>query len=179
MKGKDPDPDIAELLARTTPPMEKQQQRMGLTAWAHKAFRRALDHSESVCWRERLAQARKQELSEELEPLEQLASGGPEIIAAFCARDHWVELSDEEKDWCVAQIGDSIRRHADNWDHVARLQRHDMAPDRSCAFAALILCTKKMTNEQRKAVNEIVPLALTHPVGEVRWYATMQPLSCG
>ena len=172
MQGKDPDPDIKELLARTTPQMEEQQRRMGLLMWAYKAFKRELAVPESASWRERLEQAREQQTHEEEEPLQQLAAGGPDIMAAFCARDHWDELSGEERDWSVARIASCIKLQADDWNHVARLQRYDMAPDRSCAYAAVVLSTKSLTREQRTAVNEVFPMALTHPVNEVRWYAT-------
>jgi hypothetical protein len=59
MEAKDPDPDISELLARTTPQMQKQQQRMGLLMWAYKAFKRELTDLESASWRERLARHAK------------------------------------------------------------------------------------------------------------------------
>jgi ABC-type iron transport system FetAB ATPase subunit len=172
MEAKDPDPDIKELLARTTPQIEEQQQRMVLLMWAHKAFRRELTDPESAAWRERLAQAREQQANEEMEPLRQLGAGGSDIMAAFCARDHWDELCGEERDWCVVRVANCIKLQANNWNHVARIQRYDMAPDRSCAYAAVILPTKSVTQEQRAVVDELLPLALTHPVGEVRWYAT-------
>jgi hypothetical protein len=172
MKGKDPDPDITELLARTTPQIQEQHQRMGLMMWAYKAFKRELTDPESGSWRERLAQAHELKITEDEEPLQQLAAGGPDITAAFCVRDHWDELSNEERNWCVARVAETVRLQADNWNHLARLQRYDMAPDRSCAYAAVVLSTKSLTQEQRTAVDEVFPMALTHPVNEVRWYAT-------
>ena len=172
MEAKDPDSDIRELLARTTPQMEEQQQRMGLLMWAYKAFRRELTDPGSATWRERLAQAREQQTNKGEESLQQLAAGGPDIMAAFCARDHWDELTGEERDWCVARIADCIKLQANDWNYLARVQRYDMAPDRSCSYAAVVLLTKSLTQEQRAAVDEVFPLALTHPVDEVRWYAT-------
>jgi hypothetical protein len=170
LEATEPDPDIRELLARTTPQMEERQHRMGLLMWAYRAFKRELTDSESAPWREKLKEARKGQTIEE-DPLEQLTAGVPDIVAAFCARDHWDELSGEERDWCVARIADCIKSQADDWNHVARLQRYEMAPDRSCAYAAVVLQTKSLSQEQRAVVDGIFPLALTHPVDEVRWYA--------
>lgn len=171
MLGKDPDPDIKDLLSRTAPQIEEQQRRMGLLMWAYKAFKRELSDTESVNWRERLTQACELQLTEEGGRLQQFEAGGPDILAALCARDHWDELSNGERDWCLARITESVQSQADNWNHLARLQRYDMAPDRSCAYAAVILSTKALTQKQRAAVIKALPLALTHPVDEVRWYA--------
>lgn len=172
LQAQEPEEDIRELLSRTTPRMEKQQERMGLLMWAYKAFRQELSDTESSLWRDRLALALREDSDEGGDPLQQLATGGPAIMAAVCVRHHWDELSEGEKDWCVERVIESIAVGADDWNHLSRVQRYDMGPDRSCAYSALILVTKTLRQEQKVAVDEAVPLALTHPVDEVRWYAT-------
>jgi hypothetical protein len=172
MQAEAPDPDIQEFLDRTNPPMQEQQQNMGLLMWAFRAFKRELSDVELDSWREQLARAREQEEVVARESLDEWASGGPAIMAAFVARDHWDDLSNEERDWSLQQISDAVESQADNWNHVAGMQRYEMAPDRSCAFAAIALSTKSLTQQQRTILDRVVPLAVTHPVGEVRWYAT-------
>ena len=171
MHAEAPDPDIQEFLDRTNPPMQKQQQSMGILMWAFKAFKRELSETELNSWKEQLARARNQESSVTGEPLDHWVAGGPAIMAAFVARDHWDELSSEEQDWSLAQISDAVESQADNWNHLAGMQRYEMAPDRSCAFAAVALSAKPLTPPQKTVMDRIVPLAVTHPVGEVRWYA--------
>jgi len=172
MHAEAPDPDIQEFLDRTNPPMQKQQQNMGMLMWAFKAFKRELSETELDSWKEQLARARSQETLVAGEPLDQWASGGPAIMAAFVARDHWDDLSNEERDWSLAEIFGAVESQADNWNHLAGMQRYEMAPDRSCAFAAVALSAKSLTPDQKTIIDRIVPLAVTHPVGEVRWYAT-------
>lgn len=50
--------------------------------------------------------------------------------------------------------------------------QNEMAPDRSCASAAVALSAKLLAPHQKTIVERVVPLAITHPVGDVRWYAT-------
>ena len=47
-----------------------------------------------------------------------------------------------------------------------------MAPDRTCASVMLALVTKDLPREMRSRVEEAFVAALTHPIEEVRWYAT-------
>jgi len=169
MHAEAPDPDIQEFLDRTNPPMQKQQQNMGMLMWAFKAFKRELSETELDSWKEQLARARNQENVVDGELLDQWASGGPAIMAAFVARDHWDDLSIEEREWSLAQISDAVESQADNWNHQAGMQRYEMAPDRSCAFAAVVLAAKSLTPQEKTIIDRIVPLAVTHPVGEVRW----------
>jgi hypothetical protein len=172
MHAEAPDPDIQEFLDRTNPPMQKQQQNMGTLMWAFKAFKREFSEAELAPWRERFAKAREIETSSAEEEIDRWAAGGPAIMAAFVARDYWTELSIEEQDWSLAQISEAVESQADNWNHLAGMQRYEMAPDRSCAFAAVALAARPLTPQQQTIVDRIVPLAVTHPVGEVRWYST-------
>lgn len=172
LQARDPEPDIQELLARTAPRMQEQQQRMGLVTWALKAFKRELADGEAPSWRVRLEQARAQLPTSDQDEMGEFWDGGPEIMAALCARDHWEDLSADEKDWCVNQIAHCIREHANDWNQHARLQRFEMAPNRSCAYAMVILSAKQLTQEQKALVHDGLPTVLTYPVDEVRWFAT-------
>jgi hypothetical protein len=172
LQPRDPEPDIKELLARTAPRTQDQQQRMGLVTWAFKAFKRELADAEAASWRARLEQATAQLTTSDQEEMGEFWNGGPEIMAALCARDYWEELSADEKDWCVHQIAHCIGEHANDWNHHARLQRFEMAPNRSCAYATVILSAKQLTEEQKALVHHALPIALTYSVDEVRWYAT-------
>lgn len=171
LQAQEPEEDIREFLSRATPRLQQEQQQMSLLMWAYKAFKQELSDTESALWRDRLVSAR-QEASEGRDGLHRVAAGGPAIMAAACARWYWEELSNEEREWCVDRILDSLAFEADNWHTTGRIQRHGMGPDRSCAYAVVILATKTLTDEQQILVGNAVPLALTHPVDEVRWYAT-------
>jgi hypothetical protein len=170
-KAQEPDEDIKEMIAQSAPQMERQQEQMGLLMWAYKAFKQEHADAEASQWRPRLVLARKLPRREGGDPMEQFSMGGPELMAAVCVRLYWDELSADEKTWCLESVIASVMATANDWHHMSRVQRYDMAPDRSCAYSSLLLTTKTLTKSQRERVNEAVVCALTHPIDEVRWHA--------
>src|SRR5205823_6544143 len=93
------------------------------------------------------------------------------FVAAVCVRDHWDELEDEERDWCVGRVCSEVARQRDCWNQHARVQRFDMSADRPCAWVVPLLLGKELLQEQRTRVRQILVVALTHAIDEVRWYA--------
>jgi len=51
---------------------------------------------------------------------------GPGFVAAVCVRDHWDEMSVEERDWCVDVVVSEILRQSDQWSQVEQMQRFSM-----------------------------------------------------
>ena len=97
--------------------------------------------------------------------------GGPGIVSAVCIRDHWEEMSDEERVWCVDIICSEVERKGNHWNMSARIQRNSMSVDRRCAYVMPLLLGKSLFEDQRACVRQVLVLALTHAVDEVRWYA--------
>jgi hypothetical protein len=123
-------------------------------------------------WSEKLRAAMSFDTTESQDPMDNMAAGAPGIVAAVCVRDHWQEMSQEEKAWCVERVCSAVMEHANDWDRMARAQRFDMSPDRSCAWTVSSLLTKDLPESSRKRVEEAFAAALTHAIEEVRWYAT-------
>ena len=96
----------------------------------------------------------------------------PGFIAAVCVRDRWDEMSTDERDWCVEVVSSEILRKSDHWSHLERMQRFSMAADRPCASVVSLLLGKALTEAQMSRVRRAFVTALTHPIEEVRWYAT-------
>lgn len=101
-----------------------------------------------------------------------MAAGAPDIVAAVCVRDHWQNMSQDQHEWCTDRICSAIAEHANDWNRSNRVQRFSMSPDRSCAWAVALLLTKQLSDVQRNRVEKSFVASLTHPIGEVRWYAT-------
>src|SRR5690606_38602364 len=85
-------------------------------------------------------------------------------------RDHWDEMSLEEKDWCIDVICSEIYRHADQWGTIECVQRFSMLADRPCASVVALLLSKPLTEAQTPRVRQAFIAALTHPIDEVRWH---------
>jgi hypothetical protein len=169
---KEPDSDVKEMMSKNAVRLGAMNARFGLLMWGLQVFK----HEESAThdpdnWREKLLQARTSDLaaldSEELD----VGRGGPGIVAAVCVRDHWEEMSREERNWCFETVCSELMREADAWNYNVRLQRFEMSPDRACANCLPLLLGKSLTKAQRARVQKAFAMGLTHAIDEVRWYA--------
>ena len=140
--------------------------------WAFHVFKhRGVETYDPARWRQQLDQARTPDVASPDNDELDLGRGGPGTVAAVCVRDHWSELSGEERDWCVDVVCSEVERQADVWNSFARVQRHDMSADRPCASVVSLLVDKPLPTAQQSRVRRAFVAALTHSVDEVQWYA--------
>ncbi len=166
----EPEPDIREMLEQDGAWLQSLNAGLGLLEWGHSIF----GHEKTAMydpaqWKQRLleAQAVGEDSGEEFD----LYRGGPGFVAAVCVRDHWEEMSDDERDWCMGVVCSEVRRESDNWNEFERVQRFDRSPDRPCALVLPLLMEKSLSEAQRACVRQMLVIALTHAIDEVRWYA--------
>jgi hypothetical protein len=167
---KQPEPDVKEMVDQSTVQFQAMNARLGLMMWGMKVFRGEDNASfDPAKWRERLVEARTAATGEggDHEP----GHGGPGYTAAVCVRDHWDEMTGDERDWCVDRVCSEVERTADHWNQTARVQRYDIAADRPCAWVVCLLLGKSLSEAQRTRVRQTLVAALTHAIDEVRWFA--------
>jgi hypothetical protein len=169
LEPKPPAPEVQELIDESTKRLGKMNARLGVYMWGLQIFRRDSGSADPAQWREKLASAQGMDRATEHPDNSRNAPG---FVAAVCVRDHWDEMSPEQKDWCVDVICSEIFRHADQWGTIDRVQRSSMLADRPCAFVVPLLLSKTLTEAQTPRVRQAFVAALTHPIDEVRWYAT-------
>jgi hypothetical protein len=146
--------------------------RLGLLMWALHVFKNEeVATYDPAKWQQQLSQAQTMEVTSIGDEEPDLARGGPGIVAAVCARDHWQEMSGDKQDWCVEMICSEVMRKADIWNQFERVQRYDMSADRPCASVISMLVGKSLSDTQGLRVQQAFAAALTHPIDEVRWYA--------
>jgi hypothetical protein len=97
--------------------------------------------------------------------------GGPGLVAAVCVRDHWKDMSVDERDWCLSVICSEVEREGNHWNELVRVQLSTMSPDRACAYVLPLLFEKALAKDQGPRVRQALVIALTHAVDEVRRYA--------
>ncbi len=167
---KEPEPDVKELVDTSATRFAAVNARLGLLTWALQVFKgEEKSVKDAALWQQRLLEARTFNLSDD----EGLGTReGPGIVAAVCIRDHWQEMSDDERQWCVGLVCSEVRRRADVSDYSERLQRFSMAADRACASVVPLLVGKLLTEPDLSRVQQAFAAALTHAVDEVKWYAT-------
>jgi hypothetical protein len=111
-----PPPEVGKMLDESRPALEGRTQRLSLLMWAEAVFgaSRKTDYDPST-WREKLTEARRileEQAGGQEDPFE-LGASAPAFVGAVCARDHWEELSAEEREWCLDVICRSVEAAAD------------------------------------------------------------------
>lgn len=170
---KEPEADVKEMVDKSAIQLQAWKASLSLLMWGIKVFGHEDERTyDPAQWRERLQEAMAvgdvSENAEEYEP----GRGGLGFIAAVCVRDHWDEMSGDERAWCVNLICSEVERDANNWNHIVRVQRSGMESDRPCAWALPLLLGKPLEEASRSRVLHILVVSITHPINEVCWYAT-------
>ena len=169
---KAPEPDVQEMMDQSTTQFQATNTRLGLLMWGLKVF----GHEEAVTydpaqWRKRLQEAETTGVWGSNSEEHNLGRGGPGFVAVVCVRDHWDEMSSDERDWCLDVVCSEVEREGDHWNQLARVQRGGMSADRPCAWVLPLLLGKSLDQAQSSRIRQVLVIALTHAIDEVRWYA--------
>ncbi|MES1950258.1 hypothetical protein S4A8_05343 [Salinisphaera sp. S4-8] len=165
------EPDVQEFIDHNASITARQQQALLLLNWGRTAWdHRESDHLDVDDWKSFLAQAQTFVLDSELEP-EDFTRGGPTIIAAVCARDHWNEMGPVDRAWCLDILISKVEQDCDTDNHMVRVQRGAPEPDRHAAYVLPGVYAGEMSRPQADRISEAIARALTHAVGEVVLYA--------
>lgn len=166
-----PEPDIREMVEEGTARFGALNSRLSLWMWGQKIFGYEDGTAQQPGqWREKLQQARTATSSDSDREEKDLGRGAPGFVAAVCVRDHWKEMSGDERNWCLNTVCTEVERDGDRWDQLARVQRNSLSADRPCAFVLSVLLGESLDGASRSRVDQAFVVALTHPSNEVRWY---------
>lgn len=170
LEPKAPDTDVQAMVDESAAQYSAMNAKLGILVWGLQTFKRENGNHDPSQWREKLQEARTMDRDAE-QPDD--SRHGPGFVAAVCVRDHWDEMSVEERDWCVDVVVSEILRQSDQWSQVERMQRFSMAADRPCASVVSLLLGKPFTQSQMLRVRQAFAAAINHAIEEVRWYATL------
>jgi energy-coupling factor transporter ATP-binding protein EcfA2 len=170
---KEPEPDIKEMVERSAAKTDIMNSRLGLLMWGIEVFKHEDGQTyDSTQWRQYLEQVRSADATSFQDGELDAAHNGPGFVAAVCVRDHWDEMSEDERGRAITLICSEVTRQANVWNHLARMQRFEMSADRPCAWVLPLLLGKSLTEAQQTKVYEAFVTGLTHAIDEVRWYTT-------
>jgi hypothetical protein len=169
LEPKLPAPEVQKLIDESTKTFGDMNARLNIYNWGIQIFQRDSGSADPAQWMEKLASAKGMDRTAEHPDSSRNAPG---FVAAVCVRDHWDEMSPEDREWCIDVICSEISRQADEWGNISRMQRFSMLADRPSAFIVPLLLSKPLTEVQIPRVRQAYITALTHPIDEVRWYTT-------
>lgn len=163
-----PEEDIKQIIARDTPKISRDQELIGMFNWAHSCFSRDGKADPSL-WEAYLKKAMELGVTD----LEEYVSwnDSPSIVAAVCVRDHWLELTEPQKNWCFKSLEKSISRDATNMTYMVRGSRNSMSSDRHSALAVAAVISHERKSAFRERAIEALSNSLFHSCEEVTKYA--------
>ncbi len=159
--------DVQEMIDEHAPIAAQQERELSLLNWGMAVWEgRESSNVDIRNWEAFLARARHIEP----EP-DDFMRGGPSIVAAVCARDHWDEMGLEDRAWCIEKLIGEIEQESDSGDFTIRTGRSAHRPDRHAAFVLPGLLRRDVSETQVVRIKEGIAKALTHAVEEVIVYA--------
>ncbi|TSA32164.1 MAG: hypothetical protein D4R65_10010 [Verrucomicrobiaceae bacterium] len=169
------DQDLEEFRQRDMPAHLEHEQRMGLFVWGMGVFtgQNQIANPPSI-WREKLAAARALLPEEDDTPRMMRGSGRPHI-ASVCIRDHWEELSTEERDWCIETVCSEVELTFAPGALGAHVTPMDpLAP---CAMIIPFLVACDTDPVRRPRLLRCLARVTLHPSGEATQFAA-QGIGC-
>ena len=164
-----PEADVQAMVDEGASRLAAMNARLGLLVWGRQAFRGETGRYDPAEWAAKLSEAQAMDRQAEDEDS---SRHGPGFVAAVCIRDRWDDMTSAQRAWCVDRVCAEVMRHADGADPGERVQNDPMAADRACAFVLATLLRKPLNPTRTERVKAAFSAGLTHPVEEVRSYAT-------
>lgn len=164
------DDDVQALLDHHAPIQERQNADMALFNWGMALWQRnQASTANPDIWREQMNEARRRLTQEP--PLEPFMHGGPGFVAAVGVRDHWDEMTEDERLWCAQTLMDAIGSDAGADAREVRYARNSLSPDRAAAYLVPFIVTRTSDHILATPARAALGVALFHSVGEVSAYA--------
>ncbi len=167
------EPDVQVLIDEHAPIVAQQERELSLLNWGNAAWEGQESSHQNFDirdWANFLACARDREAEPEPES-EDLMRGGPGLIAAVCARDHWDEMNSDDRAWCIDMLVREVERDCDTEDEMARHGRGAFRSDRHAAYVLPGMLARDLSEAEVYRIKESIAKALTHAVEEVVIYA--------
>lgn len=170
-----PDADIQAIIDRDSPAHADWERRMSLAFWARAVFQGDREaFADPQQWKDRLRQAReiKVDTTSDAGMLEgHLLVDGPVFVAAIAVRDHWEELSADDRTWCFGSLANTIKRDCDTDNELLIVSRGGFDGACPAAYCIPLILTKELVPADRIQAIHLLSLALTHAIREVTLYA--------
>jgi hypothetical protein len=163
------EPDVQALVDQHKLIAAQYERDLSLLNWGNAAWEKRESHHLDICdWRTFLERSRTRDAEPESEDF---LRGGTGVIAAVCARDHWDEMTPEDRAWCIDKLVREVERDCVTEDDIARHGRAAYHPDRHAAYVLPGLLARGVSGAQAVRIKEAIAKALTHAVEEVVVYA--------
>ena len=165
------EPDIQEIVDQRDRLETELNQDLSLKNWGTAAWQfDQSDRYDLSAWQEKLANSKARHDDPRI--AQDFALGGPALVAAVCVRDHWYDISKEDREWCAARLIEEIETECDSEDDLVQVSRSGLSrADRIAAFTLPLLLELNISGTGNDQIKIAISKAITHAVIEVSEYA--------
>ena len=104
-----------------------------LTDWGLKNWRGG-SSDDNDTWRKALVEAKERAQSVAGAGWLGFAEGVPGYVAAICIRDHWHNMTEADRKWCLDKIIFEVERNCDSRDYMIAVSKDHLSSDRPAAY---------------------------------------------
>ena len=139
-----------------------------LLNWGLQQWERRSDKWDSDARQAALQQAKESQRVGTPAAFSGLADSGPGLVAALCVRDHWEELSADDRQWCLETLIAEVENDCDTEEYIRQVANDPMRADRHSAY----VLPKLLSNDPgNMALLKAIAKAATHACDQVALWA--------
>ena len=159
---KDMDDDLQNFVAEGAEGQEQVVSALKLVNWERTEWERRDEARDSATWKTAMVEAKKlQQLPSPAKIFDDDAIG---YVAALGIRDHWDDMANDDRQWCVNTVIREIERECDSDDYMVHVSINPGKADRPAAYVLPKVLASAPNSE---LVLAAVSKALTHTSEQV------------
>ena len=159
---KEMDADVQELVGRSEVDAKQVNEALTLQSWTTRQWDHGPDPEHQDFWKTALSQARRELPDAEFAKL--VLHEVPQRVAAICIRDHWEDLDDPTREWCVGILAEEIANTSNDADFVDPIPGNPFVGSIMLAngFASYVLPKVIASDPDNTVAHEALAIAVTH-----------------
>lgn len=169
---KEMDADVQELVGRGEVDAKQVNEALTLQSWTTRQWDHGPDPEHQDFWKNALSQARGELPDAEFAKL--VLHEVPQRVAAICIRDHWEDLDNPAREWCVGILAEEIANTSNDADFVDPIPGNPFVGSIMLAdgFAAYVLPKVIASDPDNTVAHEALAFAVTHSSEQVVFNAS-------
>ena len=169
---KEMDADVQELVGRSEVDAKQVNEALTLQSWTTRQWDHGPDPEHQDFWKTALSQVRGELPDAEFARL--VLHEVPQRVAAICIRDHWEDLDDPTREWCVDTLAGEIGNSSHDADLMDPIPGNPFVGSIMLAngFAAYVLPKAIASDPDNTKAHEALANAVTHKSEQVVFNAS-------
>ena len=141
-----------------------------LWSWGRSRWTGRSENENTESWQSILTSVKNIPQKSASSYLEKFLAAGPSIVAAVCVRDHWEDVADDDRQWCINTLTADVEHNGGGEYHPGHISLDPTSLDGHAAYVLpkILACDPGNVN-----ILWAVAQAITHPSPQFSLMASM------